>query len=111
MPKMAARAGTDHTGRPGRPGRRHHAWLSDSPPAPAPLSVAKSGVAVAGRSETAGTGSMTVVMAVMVTAPPACPVHVGCGRRRSVPRARRPFRLVGQSHLALSVFASAWGTV
>src|ERR1700689_2906029 len=85
MPKMAARAGTDHAG---RPGRRHHGWRSDAPPAPEPLLLSGSGAVgeIAGRCATAGTGSMTVVMAAMVTAAPARPVHVACGHRWSVRR-------------------------
>ena len=84
MPKMAARAGTDQTG---RPGRRHHGWRSDAAPcAPFGFGIGLAGE-VAGRSETAGMGSMTVVMAAMVTVAPARPVHVACGPRWSLLKA------------------------
>ena len=77
---MAARAGTDQTG---RPGGRHHGWRSDAPRAPERPSVpgSRRAGAVAEGSETAGTGSMTVVMAAMVTAAPARPVRFACGPR------------------------------
>src|ERR1700678_1967117 len=86
MPKMAARAGTDHTG---RPGRRHQRWRFA--PDSSPVSVTGSGAVRegAGRCEAAGIGSMTVVMAAMVTVEPAPPVHVACGPRWRLLKAMR----------------------
>src|SRR5271169_4287796 len=98
---MAARAGTDHTG---RPGRRHQGWRSG--PDPSPGSEAGSGAVreVAGRSETVGIGSMTVVMAAMVTVEPARPVHVACGPRwrvlKAIPRSTAHWEEAATSHSA-----------
>src|ERR1700677_3053170 len=98
---MAARAGTDHTG---RPGRRHQRWRSGPDPSPASVSVSDAIWEIAGRSETAGIGSMTVVMAAMVTAEPARPVHVACGPRwrllKAMYRSTEHWEEVATSHSA-----------